>query len=63
MSTYFPNIPRTAYEGPRAMNPLAFKHYYPDEIVESKTMRDHLRFSIVYWHTMCGQGADIAVTH
>ena len=55
----FPEIPRIAYEGPKSKNPLAFKHYNPDEIVEGKTMRDHLRFSIVFWHTMCGQGADM----
>ena len=55
----FPELPRIAYEGPKSKNPLAFKHYNPDEIVEGKTMRDHLRFSIVFWHTMCGQGADM----
>ncbi|TLD71120.1 xylose isomerase [Phragmitibacter flavus] len=59
MSTHFPDISRIAYEGPQSKNPLAFKHYNPDELVEGKTMRDHLRFSIVYWHTMCGQGGDM----
>ena len=47
-----------AYEGPDSRNPLAFKHYNADEVVEGKTMRDHLRFSVVYWHTFRGQGAD-----
>jgi len=59
MSQHLANIPRIPYEGPKSKNPLAFKHYHPDEIVEDKAMRDHLRFSIVYWHTMCGQGADM----
>jgi xylose isomerase len=59
MSAQFPNIPRIAYEGAQSKNPFAFKHYNPDEIVEGKSMRDHLRFSMVYWHTMCGQGADM----
>jgi len=59
MSSSIPNLPRIAYEGPKSKNPLSFKHYNPDEIVEGKSMRDHLRFSIVYWHTMCGQGADM----
>lgn len=59
MSSHFPSISRIAYEGPKSKNPLAFKHYNPDEVVEGKTMRDHLRFSIVYWHTMCGQGGDM----
>ena len=59
MSSYFPNIGRIAYEGPQSKNPFAYKHYNPDEIVAGKSMRDHLRFSVVYWHTMCGQGADM----
>jgi len=54
----FPEISRIAYEGPKSDNPLAFRHYNPDEVVEGKTMRDHLRFSVVYWHTFRGQGAD-----
>jgi len=59
MSAYFPNISRINYEGPKSKNPFAFKHYNPQEVVEGKTMHDHLRFSVVYWHTMCGQGADM----
>jgi xylose isomerase len=59
MSSHFPNVSKIAYEGPKSKNPLAFKHYNPDEVVAGKTMRDHLRFSVVYWHTMCGQGADM----
>jgi xylose isomerase len=58
-SNFLPHISRIAYEGPTSRNPLAFKHYNPEEIVEGKTMRDHLRFSVVYWHTMCGQGSDM----
>jgi xylose isomerase len=59
MPEAFPKIKKIEFEGPRSKNPLAFKHYNPDEMVEGKPMRDHLRFSIVYWHTMCGQGADM----
>ena len=55
----FANIPKIQFEGARSRNPLAFKHYNAAEIVEGRTMRDHLRFSVVYWHTMCGQGADM----
>ncbi len=50
-TTYFKNIPTIQYEGPQSKNPLAFKHYNPEELVEGKTMKDHLRFSVVYWHT------------
>ena len=51
MPAAFPNIPKISYEGPKSKNALAFKHYNPDESVEGKPMKDHLRFSVVYWHT------------
>jgi len=56
--TGFPNIERIRYEGPQSPNPLAFRHYDAEEIVEGKTMREHFRFSVAYWHTMRGTGAD-----
>lgn len=49
---YFPDIPTIVYEGPKSKNPFAFKHYNPDEKVEGKTMREHLRFAAAYWHVM-----------
>src|SRR5688500_5288481 len=55
----FAKIPTIKYEGPKSKNPLAFKHYNPSEKVEGKTMRDHLRFSVTYWHTFRGQLADM----
>ncbi|MFQ3577544.1 MAG: xylose isomerase [Verrucomicrobiia bacterium] len=54
----FPDITTIPYEGASSKNPLAFKHYNPDEIIEGKTMREHLRFSVVFWHTFRGTGAD-----
>ena len=48
---FFPKIKKIKYEGPDSKNPLAFKWYNEDEIVAGKTMKDHLRFSVVYWHT------------
>ncbi|TWT35132.1 Xylose isomerase [Posidoniimonas corsicana] len=54
----FPEISKINYEGPESRNPLAFKHYNADEMVEGRSMRDHLRFSVVYWHTFRGTGAD-----
>ncbi len=54
----FPEVPTIQFEGPQSDNPLAFRWYDPDELVEGKTMKDHLRFSIVYWHTFRGTGAD-----
>jgi len=43
---------RIQYEGPTSKNPLAFKHYNPDEIVDGKSMKDQLRFAAPYWHVM-----------
>ncbi|HEQ60294.1 MAG TPA: xylose isomerase, partial [Firmicutes bacterium] len=54
----FPQIPKIQYEGPKSRNPLAFKFYDADEVVAGKTLRDHLRFSVAYWHTLQGTGAD-----
>ena len=51
MSAAFPDITRIPFEGAKSSTPLAFKHYDATELVEGKTMKDHLRFSVVYWHT------------
>jgi xylose isomerase len=56
--SYFPEVEKIQYEGPQSRNPLAFRWYNPDEVIEGKSMRDHLRFSIVYWHTLRGTGSD-----
>ena len=56
--TLFPDVETIAYEGPASKNAFAFQHYNADEMVEGKTMRDHMRFSVVYWHTFRGTGAD-----
>ncbi len=58
MIKYFLNIEKIQYEGTHSKNPLSFKHYNPQEMVGDKTMEDHLRFSIAYWHTFCGEGLD-----
>lgn len=54
----FKGIKHIRYEGPKSKNPLAFKHYNPNEKVEGKNMRDHLRFAVCYWHTFRGTGSD-----
>lgn len=56
--SHFPRIKTIAYEGPTSTNPLAFRHYNPDEVIDGKTMSDHLRFSIAYWHSFRGTGGD-----
>jgi xylose isomerase len=59
MPEAFPNVSKIQYEGPKSRNPLAFKWYDPDEVVEGKKMKDLLRFSVTYWHTFRGMGADM----
>ncbi|MCG6915512.1 xylose isomerase [bacterium BMS3Abin03] len=57
---FFPNVEKPiSYEGNNSKNPLAFKYYNKDQKVGNKTMAEHLRFSVAYWHTMMGTGADI----
>lgn len=56
---FFEGIPTIPFEGPESKNPLAFKHYRADEVVAGKTLRDHLRFSVVYWHTLRATGMDM----
>ena len=54
----FPEVNKIQYEGPDSKNPLAFRWYNEDEVIEGKTMKEHLRFSVVYWHTFRGNGLD-----
>jgi len=57
-SAHFPTIKPIAYEGPGSAHALAFRHYNPTEIIDGKTMAQHLRFSIAYWHAFRGTGSD-----
>lgn len=56
--SYFPSIEKIQYEGPTSKNPLAFRHYNPEEVVLGKTMKEHMRFSVAYWHTFTQDGSD-----
>lgn len=58
MKEFFKEIPKIEYEGKTSKNPFAFRYYDPDKKVGSKSMKEHLRFSMSYWHTMTGSGAD-----
>jgi xylose isomerase len=55
---FFPGIGKIPFEGPDSRNPLAFKHYNPSEMVAGKSMADHLRFAVAYWHTFKATGSD-----
>lgn len=55
---YYKGIGQIKFEGASSDNPLAFKYYNPEQVVAGKTMREHFKFAIAYWHTFCGQGSD-----
>jgi xylose isomerase len=55
---YFKGIRAIKFEGKESDNPLAFKFYNPKKKVGKKTMEQHMRFAIAYWHTFCGTGGD-----
>lgn len=58
MTEYFPDVKPIRYEGPDSKNPLSFKHYNAQEKILGKTMEEHFRFSVCYWHTFKGLGGD-----
>lgn len=56
---YFPFVQKPiAFEGRESDNPMAFKFYDAKRLVAGKTMAEHLKFAIAYWHTFCGTGGD-----
>ncbi|MGO9935183.1 MAG: xylose isomerase [Steroidobacteraceae bacterium] len=56
---FFKGIARIQYEGPKTRRALAFRHYDPNEMIDGKMLKDHLRFSVAYWHSFRGTGADM----
>lgn len=57
MTDYF-NVPKIKFEGKDTKNPLAYRYYNPEQKVLGKTMAEHLRIGICYWHTFCWHGND-----
>lgn len=57
--SYFPNVDKIAFEGPDSDNPLAFKHYDKSKVIRGKTIAEHLRVAVCYWHTFCWDGFDV----
>lgn len=55
---YFPGVGKIAYEGPESDNPLAFKYYDENKVVAGKTLKEHFKFAVCYWHTFCNMGHD-----
>ncbi|GAB2632096.1 xylose isomerase [Belliella aquatica] len=56
--TYFPNIDKIKFEGRESNNPFAFKFYDENRVVAGKSMKEHFKFAIAYWHSFCGTGGD-----
>jgi xylose isomerase len=58
MKEYFSGISKIEYKG-KDGDALSFKFYNPDEKIGGKTLREHLKFAMSYWHTLGGIGVDI----
>ena len=58
MSTYFKDINKIQFEGKGSDNPLAFKYYDENKVVAGKTLKEHMRFAMAYWHTLNNTGSD-----
>ena len=58
MST-FDFVDRVHYEGPQSHSPFCFRHYNAKRVLLGKTMEEHLRIAVCYWHTFCSPGADM----
>ena len=55
---YFPGIGKIKFEGKESRNPMAFRYYDPEKVIMGKKMKDWLKFSMAWWHTLCAEGAD-----
>lgn len=55
---FFKGIGKITFEGKQSDNPLAFKYYDENKVVDGKTMKEHFKFAIAYWHTFTGTGGD-----
>ena len=55
---YFKGIGKINFEGNDSKNPLAVRFYEEKRVSAEKTMKDHLRFAVAYWHTLEGTGGD-----
>ncbi|HZK39655.1 MAG TPA: xylose isomerase [Clostridia bacterium] len=59
MKEIFASIAPIKYEGPQSKNPLAFRYYNPEEVINGCSMREQMKFAVSYWHTLCGEGPDM----
>jgi len=57
-NTFFPNVDTISYKGPDSKDIWSFNYYKEDQVVLGKTMKEHFRFAVAYWHSFCGEGGD-----
>jgi xylose isomerase len=55
---FFPGIGKIKFEGKESKNPLSFKYYDEKKLIAGKTLKEHMRFAMAYWHTLTGTGGD-----
>ena len=55
---FFKGIGKIKFEGRESTNPLAFKFYDENKVIAGKTLKEHMRFAVAYWHSFCGTGGD-----
>ncbi|MDA7423828.1 xylose isomerase [Thalassococcus lentus] len=58
MTDFFKDIPAITYQGADSTNEFAYRHYDPNEMLDGKSMADHLRFAVAYWHSFAWPGGD-----
>ena len=59
MKNYLKTIPKIKFKGSKSTDPFSFRFYNPNEVIHGKSMKEHLRFAMSYWHTLCGTGVDM----
>lgn len=59
MKEFFKGVEKIKYEGPDSKNILSFKYYDADKMIMGKSMKDHCKFAMSYWHTLCGESLDM----
>lgn len=58
MKEFFPTVGKIKFEGKESKNPMAFRYYEPEKVVAGRKMKEWLRFSMAWWHTLCAEGGD-----
>ncbi|MDL2310946.1 xylose isomerase [Peptostreptococcaceae bacterium OttesenSCG-928-C18] len=58
MNKFFKDMPEVKYEGPKSTNPFSYKFYDAKKVIDGKTMEEHLKFAMSWWHTLTAAGTD-----